>query len=688
VAVESRNRRALLIGINSYPNLDARFQLRGCANDVALMSRILKDHFGFPETEITELVEDQATRDRILLAMDDLVERTDAGDIVVIHYSGHGSRMTDREGDEPDGRDETIVPYDSARAPKQNRDITDDEIYVRLGRLTEKTTNVTLIFDCCHSGTIARDAFGGAERWLPADDRPVEELPPSPVTPEAVRGGTRDLGPSGWLPVTKRYVLIAGCRDEESSCEHRVREANEDVTHGAMTFFLGRELVQAPPGATYRDVFERAGALVSATYPRQHPQMEGTGDRELFGVRDIEPVRFVGVASRSASQVTLAAGAAHGVMVGSAWTVHPQGSKRAEEESRIGSVRIARVGGVASTALVLDERAPNAITAGSRAVETSHAFGDLRLRVQVHAPGDPSGAGSGLEAAIERSPLLLRADVGAPADLRAYLVPPRDEVGAEDPVPQLGAVREATWAVVGGDGRLVMPPRPVSEPDAIAAIRENLETIARYRHALGLTNPATDGVLNGKVDLVLKRRAPDGGWTPAEPESAGGQVVFEEGERIAVEVVNRHGAPIFVTVLDFGLSGAIGAVHPPSGPGELVAAGRRLVAGEREGQELVLGFPPVFPFGREPGESEPAGGVETFKVFATTHPADFSPLLQGGVRDLAQPLGATSPLGRLLSMALLGPTTRDIARPMPVQTRADEEWTTVERAFFLRRRRP
>ena len=49
--------------------------------------------------------------------MKELVARIGQDDIVVFHYSGHGSQMTDLEGDEPDGLDETIVPYDSGRAP-------------------------------------------------------------------------------------------------------------------------------------------------------------------------------------------------------------------------------------------------------------------------------------------------------------------------------------------------------------------------------------------------------------------------------------------------------------------------------------------------------------------------------------------------------------------------------------------
>ncbi len=102
-------------------------------------------------------------------------------DVVLFYYSGHGSQMSDREGDEPDFYDETIIPYDSGRMPHKNRDISDDEIYLWLRDLGQKTGNITLWFDCCNSGSLTRAAFGGATRSVPRDDRPPSQLPESPI---------------------------------------------------------------------------------------------------------------------------------------------------------------------------------------------------------------------------------------------------------------------------------------------------------------------------------------------------------------------------------------------------------------------------------------------------------------------------------------------------------------------------
>jgi hypothetical protein len=682
----NRNKWALLVGIDKYARLAARYQLNGCVNDAELMAGILRDNFGFPEDNITLLRDEAAPRDAILAALDELVDRVDEDDVVVIHYSGHGSQMRDREGDEPDSFDETIVPHDSGRGSDPNGDITDDEIYERLLRLTRTTPYVTLIFDCCHSGTVSRDPFGPNSRWVEPDERPIEELPPSPIA-QAVREGTsRDIGPSGWLPLGQKYVLIAGCRDEESSYEHRVRQGGQTVTHGALTYFLSQELVKAQPGTTYRDVFGRAAAQVTAVQSRQHPQMEGARDRELFGVRDIEPMRFVPVKQRARETVTLGAGAAHGMTVGSQWAVYSPATKQVTDETpRFGRVEVTAVGAVTSEARILEEDEAGVVTEGMRAVEEAHSYGEMRLVVDIQTPAGYEEAVAELVERIEESPLLRQAEGDEPADVRAYIVAPRMGAGEGDPVPQLGAVDEATWAVVGPDGRLLMPTHSVDERDVAAVLRDNLEKAVRYRQALALRNPNDDSLLKGKVEFILKRGMPDGTWVVAEPEDDSGEIVLEEGDRVAVEIVNRHRSPIYISVLDFGLTGAVSLLHPVAGASERLAPGKSIEIGVRAGDELELYMPADFPYVPDPTDMEPAGGTETFKLFATTHEADFSGLNQEGFREigLGAAKGAGTPLVQLLGMALTGHGTRDVRHN---RVQPDEEWTTAERSFVLQRK--
>ena len=683
------NKWALLIGINKYPHLPPDKQLNGCVNDAEVMANILQTKFGFPAAGITRLLDEQATYDGILGAMDALVARVAANDVVVILYSGHGSQMTDREGDELDGLDETIVPHDGGR-PGPKPDVTADPIYVRLRGLTGKTPFVSLIFDSCHSATITRDVFAARARWVDPDTRPISELPPSPPEVAALRAtqgpASREVGPSGWLPLGDRYVLIAGCRDEEKSYEHPIQPDPAIPSHGALTFFLSQELEKAGPGTTYRDVFERAGLGVSGYASDQHPQMEGRVDRELFGVRDIEPLNFVAVGARDGATVQLGAGAAQGLTVGSRWAIYPQGIKTvAADTPRLGTVEVTAVRAVTADATIHDETPAGAIVVNSRAVEEAHNYGEMRWFVDLQVPAGFEAARGALAEQIAESALLRPAGAGAPPDARVYLIPPRAAAAPADPVPQLGAVTAATWAVVGVDGRLAMPPQPVGFPAAVGTIRENLERLVRYQLALTLRNPSATSPLKDKVTVRLLRRAADGTWSPV-PRDAGNGLVLSAGDQVGLEVVNGYTDPIYITVLDFGLARGISALYPIRGAAEAVPRGETLQIGMRDGMKITMSFPANYPFAQtgDPSDRAARGGIETFKVIATTAPADFRPLLQTAVRGdplvTAKDLGGDSPLNRLLTLALTGQGTReaDVTQLGPA-----DDWTTVEVPFFL-----
>jgi len=680
-------RRALLIGVDEYSKLAARYQLKGCVNDVNLMSDVLRQRYGFERQNVKVLRNNQATRDGILKAMDDLVRRVGPDDIVIIHFSGHGSQVRDREGDEPDGYDETIVPHDSGRGQHPNRDITDDEIYARLLRLSEATPYITLVFDCCHSGTIARDAFGAADRWVETDRRPVEELPPS-TAPAGLMGATRDLGPSGWLPLSDRYVLVAGCRDAESSYEHHVHQGSGSTTQGALTYFFCQELLHAEAGSSYRDVFERASTRVTAAHSRQHPQMEGARDREVFGVRDATPMRFVRVTRRAGDTAALAAGAAHGMTVGSLWTVYPQATKRVDEDTvSLGEVEITSVQAVSSQAKVVSDGEGQGVVADSRAVETAHQYGEMRLLVDLRVPRRLANIyRDKIAGLIEDSPMLRLADSVESADARVYLLPVRNTVEGDDPAPQVGPLGAPAWAVVGQDGRLMMGARQADAPQAAAAIRDNLVRLARYRQVLGLSNPDADNPLQGKVTFNLLRQTANGGWAVVEAEE-GGHVAYQSDERIAIEVTNQSDQPVYVSVLDFGLTKGIDLLYPVAGANEALAPGRTMQFGKREGEELTLFIPEAFYDLADAADVPPSEGTEVYKMIATTHPTDFGPLVQAGIRgeiprgDGDELRGIDSPLAQLLTLAMTGQGTRETR---PNRTPPDQAWTTVEREFTLR----
>lgn len=144
-------RRAVMIGIN-YVGQEG--ELRGCHNDVGNMKEYIKDCHSFQEENITVLMDDgvhtSPTKKNIVAAYRKIVEASQPGDVVFCHYSGHGGKVKDRDGDEKDGYDETLVPLDYGRAGQ----IRDDDLYKILVRPLKEGVFATCIMDCCHSGSV------------------------------------------------------------------------------------------------------------------------------------------------------------------------------------------------------------------------------------------------------------------------------------------------------------------------------------------------------------------------------------------------------------------------------------------------------------------------------------------------------------------------------------------------------
>lgn len=159
--------RALLVGVNQYAN--PKYNLRGAVEDVLAMKAFIKQKYGFAEEEIHTLLNEQATRQNILAEFRHwLIAGTQAGERVFFHYSGHGYHMPDDNGDEDDGEDETLAPYDVTE--RLENQIRDDEINTLIAQLSGRLA--VLLFDSCHSGTVSRDlgvsnVNGAQARLLP-----------------------------------------------------------------------------------------------------------------------------------------------------------------------------------------------------------------------------------------------------------------------------------------------------------------------------------------------------------------------------------------------------------------------------------------------------------------------------------------------------------------------------------------
>ena len=146
---------ALVVGIDRFavhPHLD------GCVNDAHAMRDLLVDGFGVPADHIRVLTNEAATRDGIIGAFKSHLIENDAigrGDAILFHFSGHGANMLDPLDVSPTGLIESLVAYDSGTEGVFG--IPDTTVAALLALLGEaRGDNVTVVLDCCHSGSGTR----------------------------------------------------------------------------------------------------------------------------------------------------------------------------------------------------------------------------------------------------------------------------------------------------------------------------------------------------------------------------------------------------------------------------------------------------------------------------------------------------------------------------------------------------
>jgi hypothetical protein len=621
---------ALLVGINNYKYVKP---LGGTVNDVRSMRALLVERFGFPDDDehIRVLTDEQATRDAILRAIKEhLISKAGRDTIVVFHYSGHGSYVRDANGDETDGYDETIVPYDSGRKSDPGRDITDDEINALLSQLTEKTANVTFIFDSCHSGTAIRGA--GLARTIEPDDRPPANQTAQHPSAQKLDEGKNDLRPAG-----SRYALLSGCAADEVSYETQV----DGQSHGALTWCLVDQIRKSGPGLTYRDVIDLVRLRVSAIYPSQHPQLEGPGEDQLvFNDKSLEPAAFVLVKPLSEGTVALEAGQVHGATRGSVYRIYPPGTKSFGKDVK--AIAQAEITDVSATSSYARITKGNFVPSASRAVEIEHEWPDAAFRVFFKGL---SGSETLRKAKAELQAFKHITPMGTETGYDILIREHRDENGRRYIVTE------------GGDPTEISPRVSVSGSNAVSQIVEQVAHWAKWFNVLRIANQNPD--LKVEIELAPTRES------HGQPGQGGRQTALSLllGERFKVRVSNKSRKDLYIALLDLSDDGSVEPLYPTGGQREFVAPGRvwekELEATLAEGRDTMR---------------------DILKLVATTRYVDYIFLRQSAVGAKSATRGQGSPLEELLANAAIG-TARGGAKRVEVG-----DWTTADGAFEVHRK--
>jgi hypothetical protein len=268
-------RRALLVGINDYRGIS---DLRGCRNDVLNIRSILKDYLGFTNNDIRAVVDDRATKAGILHRLEYMVDVAQPGDFMVFHFSGHGTQIRDRDGDElEDHLDELLCPWDMSW---DGTFILDDDLD-RIFRRVPEGAHLEVFLDCCHSGTGTRSADLGRPPELgpPAESpQPVPRYLPPPLDIELRAEGEEErLGaPRGFMTgnrsggrSTLNHVLWSGSMANQTSADAPI----DGEFHGAFTYFFCRHMRETGGNISRRNLLERIRSSLKRRGLWQIPQL-------------------------------------------------------------------------------------------------------------------------------------------------------------------------------------------------------------------------------------------------------------------------------------------------------------------------------------------------------------------------------------------------------------------------------
>ena len=209
-------RHALIIGVAVYRDEEVP-PLFGVPNDMD-SAREIALAMGIPESNITELFNEKATKADILAALARLSRQNTEGGRILIYFSGHGTRWRDPKAG---GCVEGLLTWD--------RQVIVNREFAQLTRpLGLKADKLVIMFDACHSGGVAglrgstRSIGGDAlspKFFMRADADGTACSKPSNVRTRSLLGNADD----GIEALPENVVHIMSARPDEVSFDEPSR---------------------------------------------------------------------------------------------------------------------------------------------------------------------------------------------------------------------------------------------------------------------------------------------------------------------------------------------------------------------------------------------------------------------------------------------------------------------------------
>jgi len=287
--VSAQTKHALLIGISDYPvrpNGERSWVDLSSENDIKLVKNMLLGQ-EFKLANIVEIVDEKATASNVLSGLDVLLSKLKTGDIVYIHYSGHGQQIADWDSkDYPevkyiskdegeDGFDEAFAlynaPIDYFEGYRFNEHLIDDQLDYYVSAIENKigkTGHVVLVLDACHSGSGTR----GSE---PTKKRGISTV----CAPKTYKKTYFVDDNKGFKSGEGIKSVFMGCKDEQVNYEINVNGTG----YGSLSYALVEAISNLKDKSSYKNVFDLVyGKLLINSEGKQNAEMDFDEPNALF----------------------------------------------------------------------------------------------------------------------------------------------------------------------------------------------------------------------------------------------------------------------------------------------------------------------------------------------------------------------------------------------------------------------
>ncbi|KZT43296.1 hypothetical protein SISSUDRAFT_684576 [Sistotremastrum suecicum HHB10207 ss-3] len=322
---------ALTIAINDYQHIN---KLNGAVVDADEFENYLRSYLGVPPERIISIRDSSATRDAILGAIKNLAHNSSIqkDDPILIFFAGHGGRALKPLGLDWDhwmpleSKIELICPVDMGDPGVGGQcGIPDRSVAALLDRISdEKGNNITLIFDCCHSGGINRsfslhesDAQPRICDFTPAIEPACDMAIWGPRLSSArissAFAGFENRGRSS-------HVLLAACRRDELAWE---KEGRGLFTRRLISLLREVDIARTDYASLIYKMGDISRGVIQGQ--TQTPICDGLHiNRRLFSSEVVPGHRSLISGHIDNGNFILRAGAAHGVAIGDSVDIYAE----------------------------------------------------------------------------------------------------------------------------------------------------------------------------------------------------------------------------------------------------------------------------------------------------------------------------------------------------------------------------